>query len=689
MALVIGLLGPLVIEVGDRQLEKISRKARALLAYLAAQGGKTVSRERLSNLLWPYQDPDRARHSLRNCLLELRKALGPDAKRHLDFGFADLRLQDIDVDLARFERLSYSSSVAELGLAAELYRGELLADFVIASAPFQEWLAAERDRTVDIICTALQRLAAVQSAAGDHDAAIQSARRLVGLDPLSEIGQRALIRACARAGRRSEALRQYRICSDILKRELGAAPDTETRALADEIARLTGACEPPATSRIANQPTTRPEVAKPLPASCCTGGARAIPVADMTRLRWPCRLPDIAVAVAPVRNLTGDPDQQHLVEAFSEVLVADLLRHSRGLALTREADERGLLAGPARAGESEYLLTGSAQRSGGGALRVNVQITDAATAEYRWAGRYEFDPDETEAVQIRVTRQISRQVHALLLREESRRALTAAGSELGVHECLTQAASALKGKMRAELTAVAQRWFFAALALDPQNLEALIGLARTCQHLVSQPWWGDPNTAAIASDLGRQAIADALVLAPDHAFANCVRGMLWSAGGQLKEAAGAFERALGADPKLGVAHGFSGYNAAFLGRAEETLPAVEQAMRLDQTERRHSIFFFFGGFAELLLGRTEVAIALLQKSLERNPSYGGAQLFLIAALALLGRHGEAARAAAAFREHYPEWRANAVEQLWLRRSSYPAYRAQINPVFEKIRNLDG
>jgi hypothetical protein len=49
-------------------------------------------------------------------------------------------------------------------------------------------------------------------------------------------------------------------------------------------------------------------------------------------------------------------------------------------------------------------------------------------------------------------------------------------------------------------------------------------------------------------------------------------------------------------------------------------------MRLDQTDRRHSIWFFFAGFAELLLGRTETAIQLLQKSLERNPSYGAAQL---------------------------------------------------------------
>ncbi|MGH7029148.1 MAG: tetratricopeptide repeat protein, partial [Stellaceae bacterium] len=431
-------------------------------------------------------------------------------------------------------------------------------------------------------------------------------------------------------------------------------------------------------------PPERPALL-PLP----RGAGSAAAALEAAPLRWPCLLPGISVAVAPVRNLTGDPEQQYLMEAFSEDLVTDMLRQGRGLALTQVADERGPLAVPARAGEtgSEYLVTGSAQRSGAHTLRVNIQITDAATAEYLWAGRYEFEPEGLGPVQTGITRQISREVHVLLLREASRRALVASGNEFGVNECLARAAIALKGKMRAELTVEAQRWFLAALALDARNVEALTGFAKTCQHLVSQPWWGDSGAAAMALDLGQQAITTALALAPGHAVAKCVQGMLYSAAGQLDEAAEAFDRALMIDQRLASAHAFSGYNAAFLGHAEETLPAVERAMRLDQTDRRHSIFFFFGGFAELLLGRTEVSIALLQKSLERNPCYGGAQLFLIASLALLGRRGEVARAVAAFREHHPESRASALEQLWLSRSACPAYRAQINPVFEKIRAL--
>jgi DNA-binding SARP family transcriptional activator/TolB-like protein len=687
MGLLIGLLGPLVIENDQRRLGKLPRKARALVAYLAALRGRPVSRERLSDLLWPYQGSDQARHSLRNCLLELRKTLGESAGRYLAAEFANCRLQDVETDIERFELLSRSQDRGELAIAAELYRGEFLADFVIDSEPFQEWLSSERDRTLDLICGILQRLTALQDEVGEHEAAIQSARRLAALDPLSEIGQRALIRAYARAGRRPEALRQYRTCAEILKRELGVAPDAETQALANEIAHSGGIIEPVHPRTLNRSADDHFVAGGRSPGRGLNGPPMA--TSDLARTQWPCLLPSISVAVAPLRNLTGDPDRQYLMEAFTDDLVTDLLRHGHGLSLARIAEDRRQTDTPSRiAGlDSEYLVTGSAQRSGPQTFRVNVQITDAVTAEYRWAGRYEFDAEGLGPIQTRITRQVSREVHALLLREASRRAFVNAGVELGLSECLANGTSALKGKIRSESTAEAQRWFLAALALDPRNVEALTGLAKTCQYLVSAPWWADSNAATVALDLGQDAIATALELAPRHAVAKCFQGMLYSAAGQLADAATAFEEALEMDPRLASAHAFSGYNAAFLGHAEETSPAVERAMRFDQTDRRHSIFFFFSGFAEMLLGRTEAAIGLLQKSLERNPSYGGAQLFLMAGLSLIGRKNEAVRAATAFREQYPASRANDFERLWLSRSTCPAYRAQIDPMFERIRAL--
>jgi DNA-binding SARP family transcriptional activator/TolB-like protein/Tfp pilus assembly protein PilF len=692
MALSIGILGPLTIEIDGNPLGKTPRKARALLAYLAAQGGRAVSRERLADLLWPYQGTDQARHSLRNCLLELRRALGAGVDAHLGTDFSTCRIHAMTVDLDDFERLARSSQADDLRAAAELYRGEFLADFLVDSEPFQEWLASERDRTLDLACGVLQRLTAQEDAAAEHEAAIRAARRLVALDPLSEVGHRALIRAYMRAGRRAEALRQYRNCSEILKRELDVAPDAETQALAKEIARAGEAPEFAVANvrRFADErPGLRPLDLRDRPAVDRAEQRALSPLPPAAKRQWPCLLSTIAVGVAPVRNLTGEADHQYLVDALTDDLVTDLVEHGRGLSLKTIAEEPG---GPGRASRPpdngfDYLVSGSAQRSDSGTLRINMRIMHAATAEYRWAGRHEFRFEDIGSTQTAITRRIARQLHVLALQEASRRAMPSATVEIGVNECLSRAATALQGEIRAESTVDAQRWFLTALSRDPRNVDALSGLAFTCQHLVGNPWWGDPQAIAASSDLGREAVAIALDFAPGHALAKCIQGMLHSAAGQLEAAADDFTKALAMNRELAVAHGFSGYNAAFLGHAEETLPAVERAMRLERMDRRHSIWYFFGGFAELLLGRIDAALGLFEKSLQRNPRYGSAQLFQMAALSLLGRRNEAGRMAALFRQQYPEYPATAFEQLWLSRSASDVYRAQIYPVFEQVRAL--
>ncbi|MGC1890941.1 MAG: BTAD domain-containing putative transcriptional regulator [Stellaceae bacterium] len=684
MSLTIQVLGPLVIKSDDCRLDKLPKKARALLAFLAAQNGEAVSRERLADLLWPYQGAEQGRHSLRNCLLELRKVVGRGTASDLAADFANCKIGDAIVDLDDFERLSRSQDRGELQMAADLYRGDFLADFYIASEPFQEWLAAARDRALAAICDVLERLIALQDAAGDYEAAIQSGRRLVTLEPLSESGQRALMRAYARGGRRGEALRQYKSCATTLQRELGVTPDEETQELARSITRSGGE------RHIVSGTPPLKAIADRVVESHSPRSQKQ-PTAGSEKPQWPCLLPSIAVAVAPMRNLTGEPDRQRLVEAFTDDLVTDLLRQGRGLSLKPLKGEQpamGKLArSPASEREDDYIVTGSAQCANPGTLRVNMRIVDAATSQFVWAGRHEFRPEELASVQTRITRRISRELHVLLLQAASRRAFFDAGTEHEVTGSLSRAAGALQRGMRAELSAEAQRWYLIALANDPRNVEALTGLAITCQHLVSNPWWAEPRVVATASDLGREAAAMALSIAPGHTAAHCVQGMLYSAAGQLDEAGGAFERALTTDSGQGTAHGFAGYNAAFLGRADETVPANERAMSLDRSDRRHSIWLFFGGFAELLLGRTEASISLLRKSLERNPSYGSAQLFLAAALSTIGRDKEATEAAAKFRGLYPQHRTRAFEQLWLSRSGSAAYRAQIHPAFEKIRGL--
>src|SRR5688500_3680361 len=76
------LLGPFELRVNGRPLPRLRfRKSQAVLALLALRQGCEVERDWLAGLLWPDSRPAAALHSLRNCLTDLRHALGPEASR--------------------------------------------------------------------------------------------------------------------------------------------------------------------------------------------------------------------------------------------------------------------------------------------------------------------------------------------------------------------------------------------------------------------------------------------------------------------------------------------------------------------------------------------------------------------------------------------------------------------------------
>ena len=118
----------------------------------------------------------------------------------------------VEVDVVTFERRVAEGTPEALEQAAELYRGDLLLGFTVNEPLFEEWLVAERERLREMALEALARLLAHQSKAAGTERAIQTAVRLLGLDPLQETVHRTLMRLYARQGRRGAALKQYQVC---------------------------------------------------------------------------------------------------------------------------------------------------------------------------------------------------------------------------------------------------------------------------------------------------------------------------------------------------------------------------------------------------------------------------------------------------------------------------------------------
>src|SRR5215831_8361079 len=232
------------------------RKVQAMLAYLACHPGQAQSRDKLTSLFWPEFDERQARANFRKALFVLRPALAP-APLSLRVGEDEVALDcaTLDVDVLAFQRLVRQGSPPSLQQAADLYRGDLLEGLAVATLPFEEWLTAERERLRDLALEALARLLGHQTKA-DEPLAVETARRLLALDPLQEAVHRTLIRMYARQGRRDAALRQYQSCVETLRRELSVEPEAETRQLYQEVLR--GRTMPSPTARAALAALTPP-----------------------------------------------------------------------------------------------------------------------------------------------------------------------------------------------------------------------------------------------------------------------------------------------------------------------------------------------------------------------------------------------------------------------------------------------
>jgi len=216
-----------------------TRKAQALLAYLALPLGRAHPRDKLAALLWGDRGDEQARRSVRQALYDIRKALGVAAPAVLRAEHDTVALSPaaVDLDVLTFTRLIDQGTPDALEQAAALYQGDLLAGLNVSEESLETWLMHEREHLHEMAMQALAKLLSHQSASGASEAAIRTAHQLLALDPLQEAVHRTLMRIYIRHGRRAAALRQYQHCVNVLQRDLGIEPELETKLLYQQILR--------------------------------------------------------------------------------------------------------------------------------------------------------------------------------------------------------------------------------------------------------------------------------------------------------------------------------------------------------------------------------------------------------------------------------------------------------------------
>lgn len=620
----ISVLGPFELRQAGA-LVRLPKKAQGLLSVLAVHLGQPVAKETLATLFWGNSGTEQARQSLRQCLVALRTALGPLAEC-ITSETATLALVATDtvaVDAHDFVEGSKAESLPGLERADALYRDAFLAGLHIPVEPFERWLTIERQRFEVMRLDLLLRLATAQAAAGHLDKAVSACRQLVSLDPLREEGHR--LDLLAKTGNRGGALLQYEQCAEVLKDELGIAPDPETVRLAETIRLGTLEHRQVATASVPDKPP-----ASDAP-SAKDGGVVAGP-----------GLPDRpSIAVLPFANLSGDAAQDYFVRGLVEDITVALGREKWLFVI---ASPSAFMAGHAEADARmvgaklgvHYLLKGSARVEEGQVLFV-VQLVDAGRGAHMWSGRFRDQMDNVFAVQDRLATKVAAAIGPALMSVEVERALHKPTSSLTAFDLYLRALPRFRASMKDNEDAL--ELLAKAIDLDPSYATAH-GMAARCYQFQLLFGWRQPGDPGFAQ--GVRHCHEAASLGRNDSEA------LWMAGLALVHLAGEhdfslalIERSLNLNPNSANAWTASCLIHSYLGNSDTAIDHFQRAQRLNPLDLSQHLHWNTLAWAYLGAGRYEEAAEAAEKTLSIQPDYPPGLRLSAVTCGLLGRTAEA------------------------------------------------
>ena len=220
---------------------KAPKRPLELLKVIIAQGGREISISRLTLLLWPDADGDKATRSFNTTLHRLRKVLGDDRVLVLKDGKLSLDARYCWVDVWTFERLLGGMKGLLRGAADsnQLYLLEglvenslaLYQDHFLVREEMTSWSVSMRERLRSKYIHSLIEIGRFWEMQGCWESAIECYRKGMDVDDLVEVFYQRLMVCCLNTYRLSEGMSIYRRCRQTLSIVLGLQPEPETESL--------------------------------------------------------------------------------------------------------------------------------------------------------------------------------------------------------------------------------------------------------------------------------------------------------------------------------------------------------------------------------------------------------------------------------------------------------------------------
>ncbi|MDJ0654452.1 MAG: winged helix-turn-helix domain-containing protein [Xanthomonadales bacterium] len=284
-----------------------------------------------------------------------------------------------------------------------------------------------------------------------------------------------------------------------------------------------------------------------------------------------------SLAVLPLDNLSGDPEQDYFAEGLHDVLIADLSRItglkviSRQSTLRYQESEKSATQ-IARELDVDALIEGSALLIGD-QVKISAQLIHGRTDEHLWAQTYDRDLGDVLTLLGEMASTISGEIE-MSLRPPAVRMRSAPGP--------AASEAYLRGLYQFNRFSVdgfrqSLNFFEQAIEADPEFALAWSALAGA--HLMIAYFGDEPPAGAVTR--GREAALRALELDDSHFAAHAAMAWVHLFTGNWTAAGQAFERALELNPNDPTTlHGYSDY-LLLTGHPEESLAQVRYARVID------------------------------------------------------------------------------------------------------------
>jgi TolB-like protein/DNA-binding winged helix-turn-helix (wHTH) protein/Tfp pilus assembly protein PilF len=322
------------------------------------------------------------------------------------------------------------------------------------------------------------------------------------------------------------------------------------------------------------------------------------------------------IAVLPLQNYSGDPQQEYFVDGMTDSVIADLgkikdLRVISRTSVTPYKNSRKSMREIASDLHADAVIEGSVARSAD-RVRITVQLIDAARDQHLWAESYERETKDIFALQSQVAQAIAEQIHAAVTPEEQGHLSRSHVIEPDVYELYLKGRHIMeRGGLQDVQTAIG--YFQSGLEKDPDNALLYTGLADAYIDKMMDVH----ESPAEATSKARTAAEKALQLDDSLAEAHTSLGMIklsydWDWAGAEHE----FKRAIELNPGYPLAYVMYGQYLTMVGRQSDAMPYFEKAHRLDplfgQSYRGE-------GYSCFMAHKYDEAIVQYRKALELEP----------------------------------------------------------------------